>query len=151
MSLLDKLAVKPLLWALAALLLLAAGQFVLLRLAQAEAASARSERDTANAHLSARTTERDAFKGRVGELEQANAGWRRSFSVLEAELEQAQVDARALDAASRKAISAARAAAADADRALKEFVGQFAAESRKPDCAQALATLEAACPALSNY
>lgn len=151
MSLLDKLAVKPLLWAVAALLLLAIGQFVMLQLAQADATSARSERDTATAQLSARTTERDAFKGRVSELERANDGWKLSFSILQEELKQAQRDARDLDAASRKAISAARAAATDADRTLKKFVGQFATESRKPDCAKALANLEAACPALSNY
>jgi hypothetical protein len=151
MSLLDKLTIKPLLWAIAALLVLAVGQFVLLQLAQAEATSARAGRDTAKADLATRTTERDAYKGRVAELEVANAGWKDAFAVVQGELAQAQQDLRRLDAASRSAIAAAKAAATDADRTLTKFVAQFATESRRPDCAKALATLEAACPALSTY
>jgi hypothetical protein len=150
-SLLDKLTIKPLLWAIAALLLLAVGQFVLLQLAQAEATWAQAERDTAKAELATRTTERDAFKGRVADLEVANAGWKDAFAVVQGELAQAQQDLRRLDAASRSAIAAAKAAATDADRTLAKFVAQFATESRRPDCAKALATLEAACPALSTY
>lgn len=151
MSLLDKLTIKPLLWAIAALLLLAIGQFVLLQLAQAEATSARAERDTAKADLVTRTTERDAYKGRAEELELANTGWKDAFAVVQRELTQAQQDLRRLDVASREAIARAKAAATDADRTLTKFVAQFATESRRPDCAQALATLEAACPALSTY
>jgi hypothetical protein len=145
------LAVKPLLWAIAGLLLLAVGQFVLLQLAWGDVRVAVANLETAQADLKTRTTERDAFAVRVVELKRANDAWGQSIDTLQAELGRAQRDARAMDKRARAAVAAARAEAADADRTLKKFVDQFAAESGRPKCAQALAAMEAACPAMSGY
>ncbi len=56
---------------------------------------------------------------------------------------QAQVDARAA-----KAVNAARANAADADRALKVWMGAYAKALRDPDCQKPSTVL---CPALRSY
>jgi hypothetical protein len=151
LSVLGKLTVKPLLWAIGVLLLLAVGQFVLLQLAQGDVRVAEANLETARSDLNARTTERDAFALRVDELKRANDAWVENIVTLQGELKRAQRDARLLDQEARQAVAAARAEAADADRTLKQFVGQFAAESRRPHCAQALAAMEAACPAMSGY
>lgn len=142
------LSVKPLLWAIGVLLAGLVAQHLWLsgRLALAEAA-----RDTAQARVAALITSRDAFQQRTEELAAANADWGKTVDVLQAELERVQRDLRLLDQQSRQAIAAARAAARDADATLKKFVAQFATESTRPDCARALADLEAKCPALSDY
>lgn len=145
------LAVKPLLWICGALLAACLGMALVVQASRAEVSVAEAERDTANALLAARTTERDAALARVGELATANVAWSRAADTLQAELDRAQGDIKALDAASREAVARARAEARDADTTLKRFVAQFATESRRPACAQALTQMEAACPALSQY
>ena len=143
--------VKPLLWAIAILLLVAGGLAIALNVAHADARAASAERDAALAERDARTGERDGFAQRVEELAKANLAWSNAAKTLQGELDRAQREGRRLDAENRRAIASARAEAADADRTLKRFVDQFASESRRPACAQALNQLEAACPALSTY
>ncbi len=113
--------------------------------------AAQGDRDTAQAEVASMTASRDAFELRAAELAAANREWGRTVETLQAELERAQRDARELDAQARAAIARAQAEARDADRTLKRFVEQFAVESKRPDCARALANLEAQCPALSGY
>lgn len=113
--------------------------------------AAQGERDTANAAVASVEASRDAFELRAAELATANAEWGRTVDTLQDELKRAQRDVRVLDAQARQAVAAAEARARDADRTLKRFVDQFAVESKRPDCARALANLEAQCPALSGY
>lgn len=117
----------------------------------ARVASAQAARDSAQAAATSLRASRDAFEQRATELATANAEWGRTVDVLQAELKRAQYEARRLDAQARAAVAAADARARDADRTLKRFVDQFAVESTRPDCARALANLEAQCPALSGY
>ena len=74
-----------------------------------------------------------------------------SFSTLADEYQRQQRDHATLDAQREAAIAAARADFEDVDRAYKRFTAQFQTESRKPDCAAALAAVGRACPALEGY
>lgn len=145
------LTVKPLLIAIGVLLVAVVGLSIAVKVYKAEAAAAVAEREAAQALVDARTGERDAFADRVDELVRANRAWSETVDAVTAELERAQAEALRIGEQSRRAVATARAEAADADRTLKRFVDQFAAESRRPACAQALAQMEAACPALRNY
>ena len=142
------LSVKPLLWVIGGLAIALVAQGIVLR---GQVALAEAARDTAQARVSTLTTSRDAFQLRTEELATANAEWGETVDVLQAELGRAQRDLHILDKQSRDAIARARAEARDADATLKKFVDQFATESTRPDCARALADLEAKCPALSDY
>lgn len=151
MSLLQKLTVKPLLWTVAAQALLLAGAGVLLMLQHSATSVARAERGEAQAERDARTTERDAWKARAEELAGATTSWQGLVDVLAVELKLAQREQRRLDSEGRAAIAAAQRDAVDAERTLKQFMDRHATESRKPDCARALAAVEATCPALEGY
>lgn len=138
-------------WVLGAIIALSAGLALQHVVLSAKVASAQAARDVAEAKASSLEASRDAFERRATELATANAEWGRTVDVLQAELKRAQYEARVLDAQARAAIAAAEGRARDADRTLKRFVEQFAVESTRPDCARALANLEAQCPALSGY
>lgn len=142
------LSVKPLLWVIGGLAIALVAQGIILR---GQVALAEGARDTAQAQVNSLTTSRDAFQLRTRELATANAEWGKTVDVLQAELKRAQRELRVLDQQSRDAIARAQAEARDADATLKRFVDQFATESTRPDCARALADLEAKCPALSDY
>lgn len=151
MSILAKLTVTPLLWACGLLLaaLVAAGAYaavldVRLGAAQASVTAAKAERDTAR-------TERDAWKLAADAAASANNAYGSAVTVLQAELKRAQGESRRMDEAGQQAIAAARADAADAERALAAMAAQIQTQSRVPACALALSRLEAACPAFSGY
>jgi hypothetical protein len=151
MSLLAKLSVKPLLYALGVLLLVIAGLVATLHFMQAQVEVAHAASESAIASRDAMATERDAWKGDAGRALLANADYQGIVERLQAELKLCQGQARAMEESNRKAVATARAEANDADRALKQFTRKFQVESRKPPCARALASLEASCPALSDY
>lgn len=133
------------------LLLTSLGLGIALALARADRDRADAFRDTAVEGMRRAETERDAYKIRAGELDVANGAWSEAFRVQGRELERAQKDVVRLQREGQAAIAAAQAAAADADRTLKQFVDRFARESREPDCASALLHMEAKCSALSDY
>lgn len=148
MSLLSKLTVKPLLYAVGILALLCAVEGTALYVQavrySADATTAKAELDQwRNSYATAAT--------KASELAVANAGWQGTVSQLQAQLAAEQKQCAALVARNDKAIAAARAEAADADAALKTFVDRFAAAQRKPDCASALHALAASCPSLEGY
>jgi hypothetical protein len=148
MSLLSKLAVKPLLYAVGILALLCAGEGIALYVQavrhSTEAATAKAESDQwRNSYAAAAT--------KSSELAVANIGWQDTVSQLQAQLASEQKQCAALAARNDQAIATARAEAADADAALKTFVDRFAAAQRKSDCAAALHALAASCPSLEGY
>lgn len=151
MSLLSKFTVKPLLYAVGVLLVIVAGLSVALYAQAARVETAQAATATAVAQQSQTATERDAWKNRSQEVAAANDGWREAVGVLQAELTAAQAALRTLDKQSQQAIASARAEAADADRVLKTFMGKYQAQARAADCARALQTVEAACPAFTGY
>lgn len=151
MSLLSRLTVTPLLYACGALLVLALGLGVALKMERADTRAAEADTATAVAQRDSAVTERDAWKADAIAATAANAAWEKTALALQAEMQRQQEEARLSEAANQQAIAAARAAYLDADRTLDKFVRQFQTESRKPQCAQALAAMEAACPALRNY
>lgn len=151
MSLFAKFTVKPLLWASGALLLACIGLSIALVVANGQRDTAQADRDTAIAERDTAVTEREAHKQRSGELAVANAAYGEVVQQLQAALAEAQGENRRITAEGQRAIAAAQAEAADADRTLKAFTAQFQAESRKPTCARALAALGQACPALEGY
>jgi chromosome segregation ATPase len=140
----DKFTVTPLLYACAALTiaLVATGGYAKVQ---------HAERDTARSERAAAVTERDAWKSRANDLDAANSAWGITVTTLQNALAEAQGDLRTLREQDRRAIAQAQADAANADRTLQQFTAKYQAETRKPDCAKALQTLEAACPALSGY
>jgi cell division protein FtsL len=150
-SLLAKFTVKPLLWSSGMLLLACIGLSLALVVANSKRDTAQAERDTAIAERDTAVTEREAHKQRSGELQLANAAYGDVVKELQAALKEAQGENRRISAEGQRAIAAAQAEAADADRTLKAFTAQFQAESRKPNCARALAALGQACPALEGY
>lgn len=151
MSILSRLTVTPLLYACGALILLALGLGIALKVERADSRAAKAETATAVAQRDAVATERDAWKASADSATTANAAWEKTAQDLQAEIQRQQDEARRSEAANQQAIAAARAAYLDADHALDRFTKQFQTESRKPHCAQALAAMEAACPALRNY
>lgn len=151
MSIVAKLTVTPLLYACGALLLIALGLGVALKVATSNAAAAESATTAAHAATTAVRTERDAWKREAQTLKAANTAWGDVVKTLKVELAAAQGEARRVSAEGQRAVAQARDAARDAERTLSIMATQFQAQSRKPACAHALANLEAACPAFSGY
>lgn len=108
-------------------------------------------RDTAKADLSTRTTERNAWKQRAGELKAANTAYDAEFARLAQELKAAQAERSRLEKAGAEALAAAEAAEADATRTLHAFMDRYATQMRAPDCASAMASVQRFCPALEGY
>lgn len=136
------LGIKPALITAAVLLLVIAGMGVKLALVS-------SARDVAVADLSTRTTERDAWKGKAEGCTAANEAYDAAFDKMA--VEQAARDQQAAEAAKRAAAAVA-AAQAEADRAEAQrdsYARKFAARTK--NCAQALQTMQAACPALEGF
>lgn len=151
MSLLSKFTVKPLLYVIAGLLLVVVGLSIQLALNNSRLKVAQAATATAVAQQSQTATEREAWKARAVEVGVANHGWQEAVATLQAELAAAQTDLRTLDKQSQQAIARARADAAEADRVLKTFLGKYQVQARAADCARALQTVEAACPAFTGY
>lgn len=108
-----------------------------------------SARDVAIADLLTRTTERDAWKGKAEGCTAANDAYDAAFDKMAAE--QAARDKQAAEAAKRAAAAVATAQA-EADRAEAQrdaYARKFAA--RPKNCAAALQTMQAACPALEGF
>ena len=151
MSILSKLTVTPLLYACGALLALALGLSVALKLEAGKVETAGANLHAAQESAVSLITQRDAWKGKAEGAVDANRAAGDAIASLKATLETQQLQCRANQAANTKAIASARADAAEADRTLKLFAKKFQTESRKPDCDRALAAMEAACPALQDY
>ncbi len=151
MSLFARFSVKPLLYVIAAQLLVIAGMGLALHLKQADVDVANAASESAIATRDAIATERDAWKSDAARALLANEDYQDITKLLQAELKTCQGEARVMGEKNRKAVAAARAEAADADRTLKQFTSKFYTESRKPTCARALQAMEASCPALSDY
>lgn len=155
MSLIQSLSIKPLLYVIAALalflLLSNLGWWVHASSLDLRADVAEANKDSALAVLDARTAERDAWKNKARELEVANLASQKTVEHLMVELKNAQGEQRRLLEEGQKAVAAAQAEAADADRALKNFVDRYARQISNPDCAGALAVVQQACPALEGY
>lgn len=136
------LGIKPALITAAVLLLVIAAMGVKLALVS-------GARDVAVADLLTRTTERDAWKGKAEGCTAANAAYDAAFDKLAAE--QAERDRLNAEAANRaaSAVAAAQAEAARAETQRDAYARKFAA--RTPTCAQALQTMQAACPALEGF
>lgn len=148
MSLLDKLAIKPLLYAIGALLvvvaILAVGWYVHATRLQADLDVQTVSASSANAaYMTSRT--------RVAELTAANAGWQDTAIVLRGELKLAQDQLVTVRQQGQVAVAAAEARAADADRTLKTFMDRYAVQVKETACAQALQNVEAVCPAFQGY
>lgn len=142
MNLPVSLGIKPALVTAGVLLLVIAGLCVRLVVLGAQ-------RDTAQAQLDTRTTERDAWKGKAAGAAAANAAYDAAFAELKAEQDRRdQADAAAAQRAAA-AVSAAQADAARAARQRDAYAARFAA--RPADCDAALQALDAACPALKGF
>ena len=96
-------------------------------------------------------TERAAWKNKAGELVEANKAAQLIITALRAELEQAQGEARRLDAEGRAAIAAARADASAAARQLNAFRERYQRQRATPDCAGALEALQQHCTQFEGY
>lgn len=151
MSIVSRLTVTPLLYAIGVLMLVVAGMGVKLALLDSARDSAVSAQHAAEADTRAARTERDAWKQAATGGADANRAATAGIRSLITELERQQGELARLGEAGRRAVAAAQAEAADADRTLKLFTAKFQAESRKPDCARALAALDTMCPALGGY
>ena len=148
MSLLDKLAVKPLLYAVAALLVV-----ILAMSGIWYVTAARSAANLSVAEANASSAEA-AWKGertRVSELTAANAGWQDTAATLQGELKLAQDQLVTVRQQGAAAVAAAEAKAADADRTLRTFLDRYAVQVKETACAQALQNVEAVCPAFRGY
>lgn len=148
MSLLAKLTVKPLLYAVAALALTVV---VMAGIWWVQAGRASAALDVANAVAESCASSDRANRTRVRELEGANAGWEETTGVLRTELKAAQDQLVKVRAQGAAAVAAAEARAADADRTLASFMDRYAAQVKNTHCAQALQHVEAVCPAFSGY
>lgn len=148
MGLMSAAAVKP----LAIALVIAGGALLLSNgVWWAHSATLAAERDTAQAGFNARTTERDAWKRRAGELTAANKAYDAEFARLAQELKAAQAERSRLERDGAAALAAAEAAEADATRTLRAFMDRYATQMRAPDCASAMASVQRFCPALEGY
>ena len=148
MSLVDKFAVKPLLYVVGALLLVIAAMAGIWAVTAARSSAALS---VSEANASSASAAWEAARTRVGELTAANRGWEKTAGLLQTELKVAQDQLVQLKAQNAEAVAAAEAKAADADRTLSRFMDQAAAQAREPTCAQALQHVEAVCPAFEGY
>lgn len=148
MGLMSAAAVKPLVIALA----IAVGALLLSNgVWWAHSATLAAERETAQADLRTRTTERDAWKQRAGELKAANTAYDAEFARLVQQLQAAQAERLRLEKEGAAALAAAEAAEADASRTLRAFMDRYATQIRVPDCASAMASVQRFCPALEGY
>lgn len=145
------LTVKPLLYVIGALLLVIAGQAVWLSMRGADMRAAEAETGRMEAQRDAARTERDAWKLSAESNGKASQAANAAVDGLAQTVEDVQAECRRQGEANAAAIERARAEARDADRTLQTFTAKFQTESRKPACAQALARLEDACPALRDY
>lgn len=148
MSLIDSLAVKPLLIAACVLLAVAVGE--------AGALAIQHYRHTSALAVSAGEAQAwrvnfSAANTRVQELTAANAGYGETITQLQAALKEAQDQTTTIRKQSSQALAAAQAQAEDADRTLKAFMTRYAAQVKETTCAQALLHVESACPALTGY
>ncbi len=148
MSVLDKLTVKPLLYALGACVLVIAALVAVQWVQSARHAAAIAQAEKAAEGWQAQAT---GSNTRVQELQAANAGYGDTVALLQKELQAAQEQAVVIGQQQSAAVSAAEAATADAERTLKTFMNRYAVQSRKADCALALQQVEAVCPAFSGY
>lgn len=145
------LTVKPLLYAIGALLLLCALLIALLAGSRSHARQLQAQLDVAAANQRATQAEREAWKRQADSLTAAAHGARTGIDTLKAALSEQQQACIAMNDANRRAVESAAAAAARADTALRGFSGRWKSESTKPRCAAALKAMEEACPALRNY
>ena len=148
---LSMLTVKPLLYAIGALLLLCALLIALLAGSRSHARQLQAQLDVAAANQRATEAERDAWKRQSSALTAAAQGARTGIDALKTALAEQQQACIAMNDANRRAVESAAAAAARADTALRGFSGRWKSESTKPRCAAALKAMEEACPALRNY
>lgn len=148
MSLIDKLAIKPLLYAIGALLLmtaiLAVGWYV-------HAAKLQADLDVQTVSASSANAAYMTSRTRVAELTAANKGWQATTSTLRDEIKRAQDQLVEVRQQGAEAVAAAEARAADADRTLKTFMDRYAVQVKETACAQALQNVEAVCPAFRGY
>lgn len=151
MSILSKFTVTPLLYACGALLAIALAQAIALKVEVSKVDAAKSAVTAAIAQRDATITERDAWKTKANGAVEANQAAGVAIDSLKATLAAQQAACSHNAQANEVAVSQARADAADADRTLKLFAKKFQTESHKPNCAQALSAMEAACPALQDY
>lgn len=140
--------VKPLLWVIGVLALGLIALSVSLVVVRANARAAAATYEGATAACAA---QKDGATTRVSELVAANAGYGRTVAVLQTELLLAQKQAATLKQQSAKAVAAAQAREADADKTLKQFMNRYAGQARETRCALALTEMEASCPAFSGY
>lgn len=151
MSILSKLTVTPLLYAVGVLLVaclaLGGGWWSAAKTADVAAANLASSQ----AQLEATEVAATAWKAKANAAAEANDSCTHGIESLTLTLDRQQKACRATQAANQQAIAAARAEAADADATLKRFVGQFRRQTPDTDCGRALAALDAACPALEGY
>ena len=148
MKLSSALTVKPLLYAICALLLVVAGMAVALALKSADSKTAAA---TAGGLMASCSASRDGAVIRVQELVKANAGYGETVAALRSELRLAQQQAVTLRIQSDAALAAAEAREADANQTLAQFINRYTSQARETRCALALTEMEASCPAFSGY
>lgn len=143
-GLVSKFTVTPLLYAIGVLVLLNIGTGALawkrgidVESATAKLRVAQQDADTANRH--------------VAELGAANKAWEKTANDAIRVLDKMRQDATDLGIANANAIAAAEAAQVAIEKRVGTFAGKFNTESRKPDCAHALAAMQSACPNLEGY
>ena len=145
------LTVKPLLYAIVALLLVVVALGTRGCVQSANARTDAAKLEGAEELVARVRTERDAWK-RQAESNAENANTcAASLQLMTDEYQRQQRDHAQMDAQREAAIAAAQASADDADRTLRAFTAQFQAQSRTPTCGAALAALNTACPALRDY
>jgi hypothetical protein len=106
---------------------------------------------SAHAALHVAEQDRDTNARHVTEIESARKGWEDTANTATAIIAKMQQDATDLAAKNADAIIAAENAQTAAEKSAAGYHGKFVIESKKPDCAHALAALQGACPNLSDY
>src|SRR5690606_5472333 len=114
-SLISKFTAPPLMYACGALVLLCAGLGVALALARAEVRAVTAEAGATYEELHSAQVERDAWKDKANAASAANTSCTQGIESLTVTLDRQQKACRATQAANQKAITAARADAAEAD------------------------------------
>lgn len=145
------LGTKPLLYVIAALVVLAIGQAAYAQHLGMKVDVAQAASSSAMSLARSYQTEAAAWKLRAEELTASVAAHQQAMGTLAAELQRAQEDAVTLREQDARALARARTELAEANRTLATFVDRYHAQVRAPACEQALNQLEAACPALSGY
>lgn len=145
------LGIKPLLYVIAALAALSAGLYLYAERLDFKLDVATASSKSAMSLARLYETERESWKRRAEELTASVEAHQHANNVLAGELERAQQQAATLRQQDARALAAARADLAEANRTLAAFVDRYHAQVRAPGCQQALNQLEAECPALSGY